>query len=184
MSFVKTIIFVVATLAIAFLSRASLRDRCLHGFYRFFAWELILVLILINIDYWFVEPFAIHQIVAWALLFLSLFFVIHSVLLLRLRGKPSAGRDDEGLLGIEKTTELVTAGAYRFIRHPMYSSLLYLAWGVFFKHPSLIGGALAFGASLFLTLTAKMEEKENVAYWGEPYRSYMKETKMFIPYLF
>ena len=40
------------------------------------------------------------------------------------------------------------------------------------------------GASLFLVLTAKVEEKENVRYFGEAYQAYQKGTKMFIPYVF
>ena len=184
MVLVKILVFVIASAAIVYISRASLHSFRLHGFYRFFAWELILALILVNIDYWFVEPFTTHQIIAWVLLCLSLFFVYHSFHLLRLKGKSSTERTGEGLLSIEQTTELVTDGVYRYIRHPMYSSLLYLAWGTFFKRPSLVGGGLAFGATLFLTFTARAEEKENVDYWGPEYRSYIKRTKMFIPYLF
>ena len=36
----------------------------------------------------------------------------------------------------ESTTTLVTAGAYRYIRHPLYESGLMLAWGAALKAPS------------------------------------------------
>ena len=88
------------------------------------------------------------------------------------------------LLGIEKTTRLVTTGAFRYIRHPLYSSLLLLAWGVFFKNPSWAGICLALGATAFLVATAMVEEAENLLYFGPVYREYMRRTKMFIPYLF
>jgi protein-S-isoprenylcysteine O-methyltransferase Ste14 len=88
------------------------------------------------------------------------------------------------LFGIEKTTELVIAGAYRYIRHPLYGSLLFLAWGGFFKHPSWVGGTLAVIATFFLTVTAKIEEAENIGFFGAAYQSYMKQTKMFIPFVF
>ena len=88
------------------------------------------------------------------------------------------------LLDIEKTTELVTVGAYRYIRHPLYSSLLFLAWGAFFKNPSWVGIPLVLLAAFFLTMTAKVEETENVRYFGITYQNYMKNTKMFIPFLF
>jgi len=103
---------------------------------------------------------------------------------LRRVGKPDSERDDPSLIGIEKTTELVTVGAYRYIRHPLYSSLLFLAWGVFFKQPSWIGVSLAVTATFFLTMTAKMEEAENIRFFGAEYQSYMKQTKMFIPFFF
>ncbi len=88
------------------------------------------------------------------------------------------------MLGIEKTTELVTVGIYRYNRHPIYSSLLFLAWGAFFKHPSLAGLFLVMTATFFLMMTAKMEEAENVRFFGAAYQSYMKKTRMFIPLLF
>jgi protein-S-isoprenylcysteine O-methyltransferase Ste14 len=180
----KLIIFVVASAGIIYVSRASLRSLGSHGFYRFFAWEAILALVLRNLDYWFHEPFSLTQIVSWLCLCLSLFLVIHGIQLLRMIGKPDFRRNDTSLIGMEKTTTLVTVGAYRYIRHPLYSSLLFLAWGVFLKSPSWLGGSLAIAATAFLTATAKVEETENTHYFGSAYREYMKQTKMFIPFLF
>jgi protein-S-isoprenylcysteine O-methyltransferase Ste14 len=88
------------------------------------------------------------------------------------------------LVAFEKTTALVTTGAYSYIRHPLYSSLLFLAWGIFFKDPSWLGGLLALGATLFLVATARVEEAENLRFFGEAYREYMKQTGMFVPFLF
>ena len=99
-------------------------------------------------------------------------------------GKPDKQREDDTLVGLERTTMLVTAGAYRYIRHPLYSSLLFLAWGAFFKAPSWIGGLLAAAATLFLVATARVEEAENAAFFGPAYEAYSKGTKMFIPFLF
>ncbi|MEJ2737690.1 MAG: isoprenylcysteine carboxylmethyltransferase family protein, partial [Anaerolineae bacterium] len=88
------------------------------------------------------------------------------------------------LIEFEKTTRLVTVGAYRYIRHPLYSSLLFLAWGIFFKDPSWIGGLLVLAATLLLLVTARAEEAENVRFFGQAYEAYMGQTKRFIPYLF
>ncbi len=180
----KAITFGVITLLLVYVSRGSLRSFRLHGFYRFFAWEMITALVILNLEAWFVAPLAWHQLISWVLLVLSLFLVIEGVRLLRLIGKPDAERADEGLVGLEKTTQLVTVGLYQYIRHPLYSSLLCLAWGAFFKSPSWIGTILALVASLFLTLTAKVEEAENKQYFGVDYQAYLKRTKMFIPYVF
>jgi protein-S-isoprenylcysteine O-methyltransferase Ste14 len=143
-----------------------------------------LALVLLNLDYWFHEPFTAPQIVSWLLLILSLVLVVHGVQLLRMIGKPDSERVDPALVGIEKTTELVTVGIYRYIRHPLYSSLLCLAWGAFLKHVSLVGFSLAAIATLALTVTAKIEEAENVRFFGAGYQTYMKHTKMFVPFLF
>ena len=180
----KVIAFIVASAGLTWVSRPSLRGLRFHGFYRFFAWEAILVLVLLNIDFWFHEPLSFHQIISWLLLAVSLFLVIHGFLLLRMVGKPDTERNDSSLVGVEKTTELVTKGAYRYIRHPLYSSLLFGVWGVFFKRPSWLGLLLVAITVFFLILTARIEEAENMSFFGAAYRNYMKQTKMFIPFLF
>lgn len=180
----KIIIFIVVSIGWAWITRSSLRDFRSHGFYRFFAFEAILILILLNVDYWFLEPFSIYQLISWPLLIICTYLVIHGALLLRNVGKPDDRRSDPSLMGIEKTTRLVTEKVYRYIRHPLYSSLLFVAWGAFFKHPSWVGMSLAVIATFFLTMTAKIEEAENIRYFGDEYRMYMKRTKMFIPFVF
>ncbi len=188
MSLSKVIIFIVLSGGLAYFSRTSLIAPRSHGFYRFLAWECILALLLVvfqNFSRWFGDPFSIRQLVSWFLLSVSLVPVIWGVYLLRRAGKPQAdSRQDPALIGIEKTTRLVTRGIYRYIRHPLYSSLLLLSWGFFFKGPSWLAGALALGATLFLVATARAEEVENIEYFGPEYPSYMERTKMFIPFLF
>ena len=73
---------------------------------------------------------------------------------------------------------------YRFIRHPMYASVLALVWGVFLKGTSAIGLGLALGASGFLVATAVAEERgENLARFGAAYAAYMRTTRRFVPFL-
>jgi protein-S-isoprenylcysteine O-methyltransferase Ste14 len=180
----KLVAFLAVSAALAYVSRASLRDCRSHGFPRFFAWEEILVLTLINLDVWFQDPLSWHQIISWFLLTVSLVLAIHGAQLLARIGKSDSRRHDTPMLEFEKTTTLVTKGAYRYIRHPLYSALLFLAWGVFFKNPAWIGGILALTASTFLVATARIEEAEDIHYFGTSYQDYMKQTKMFVPFLF
>ena len=56
----KWIGFLVVSIGIIFLSRASIRDPKSHGFYRFFSWEIILVLFLRNVDGCFFNPWGIR----------------------------------------------------------------------------------------------------------------------------
>ena len=91
---------------------------------------------------------------------------------------------EAGLLTFEKTAELVTTGVYRTIRHPMYSSLLLLAWGAFWKMPSWAGAALVAAATGCLFATARTEEQENLRFFGPAYAAYMRQTRRFIPFLF
>jgi protein-S-isoprenylcysteine O-methyltransferase Ste14 len=181
----KALLFVVASAGIVYISRASLRSPRSHGFYRFFAWEAMLALILLNVEYWFWNPFSPHQILSWIFLIASAFLVIHAVPLLRKIGKPTAQkRDDEATIGFEKTTKLVSVGAYKYIRHPMYSSLLFLTWGVLLKDLSWLSGIFALAATVFLIATAKAEEAENIRFFGITYQTYIQQTKRFIPFLF
>ena len=172
----KAIVFAVVSAAIVALSWPSLRHRRFHGFYRFFAFEVILILFLLNVGYWFTDAFSVHQIVSWVLLTGSLFLVVEGFRLLRAVGKPKGP--------IEDTTTLVRRGIYRYVRHPLYSSLLMLGWGIFFKRPSLPEGVLALVLTLFLVATARVEEAENLQKFGQEYAAYARTTRMFIPFLF
>ena len=181
----KTIIFIIGSIVLIYISRASLRQPRSHGFHRFFAWEAMLGLFLLDVEFWFRNPFAWYQLIAWTLLFASIVPLAFGVQALRARGKPTENRaGDPSLLAFEKTTALVTTGIYRYIRHPLYSSLFLLTWGTFFKLPSLWGGLLAVTATVFLILTAKADEAECTNFFGPQYQEYMKRTKMFLPFLF
>jgi len=169
------IIFAIISAAIVFSSRKSLRNPRFHGFFRFFAFECVLGLFLLNMGYWFHEPFSAVHVISWLLLLLSLIMVVYSFYLLHTEGKPRSG--------IENTTTLVTRGIYKYIRHPLYSSLLLFGWGVLFKNLSLLSVCLAVVASAFLVATARVEEVENVQKFGDDYVAYMKKTKMFIPFV-
>ena len=181
----KAVFFVIASAGLVYISRTSLRDPRSHGFYRFFAWEAMLALFLLNVEYWFWNPFSLTQIVSWIFLIASAFLVVHAVQLLRMIGKPSAQRSDDGAtIAFEKTTQLVRIGAYKYIRHPMYSSLLFLTWGVFFQHLSWLSAILALAATAFLVATAKAEEAEDIRFFGPSYETYIRQTKRFVPFLF
>jgi len=174
----------IATLIIVILSRSSLLRPRSHGFYRFFAWECILILVALKLNFWFTDALAWYQVISWILLVFSLYLVIQGIILLNQIGKQDSQRTDAALYGFEKTTTLVTVGAYRYIRHPLYGSLLLLAWGVFFKKPDWASCFLAVLTTIFLLITARIEERENIQYFGEVYRDYMKRTRRFIPFLF
>src|SRR5512143_3405099 len=120
----KLFAFLVLSAGLIYISRASLRAPRSHGFYRFFAWECIVALFLLNVDVWFQDPFAWHQLISWLLLIVCAIVLIVGVRALTSHGKPVAQREAEPqLLDFEKTSALVTSGIYHYIRHPLYSSL-------------------------------------------------------------
>ena len=138
---------------------------------------------LLNAEYWFERPLSYPQLVSWLLLTVCTYLVIHALLLFHRLGKPDPQRSDPALMGIEKTTELVTVGIYKYIRHPMYGAQVFFTWGVLCKQISLVTVLLAITATLFLVITAKIEEGENIRFFGDAYKEYQKRTKMFIPFI-
>lgn len=181
---IQLVFFISGTLFIVYISRKALLNFKAHGFYRFFVFECCLLLVLLNIPYWFTEPFSLTQIISWILLIISLDLLFHSITFLKKIGGSKDRGGESANYKFENTVNLVKEGVYKYIRHPMYSSLLFLALGAFFKGISVYSIILVVIAILFLILTAKTEEKENISFFGPAYTDYMKETKMFVPYLF
>lgn len=153
----------------------SLRYKRYHGIARFFAFESVFILVLLNYKVWFNNPFSLLQLISWTLLILSIYVVVTGFLLLKEKGKPDSN--------FENTSLLVKSGIFGYIRHPLYLSIFLLGTGVVLKDPKevqLILGVINLVAVYF---TALMEEQEMIVKFGDDYKAYMKETKMFIPFI-
>ena len=109
--------------------------------------------------------------------------VIAGVVLMKRKGKAGKKRDEKNLYDFEQTTELIDTGIFKYIRHPLYSSLIFLTWGIFFKNPAVGLLVVAIVSTIFLYLTSIYDERECVEYFGESYIEYMKRSKIFIPFL-
>ncbi len=83
---------------------------------------------------------------------------------------------------IKKDAMLITSGAYKYIRHPMYFSVFLMMFSIILLDINMINIFLYTSLLLVLYLKAKKEEslwsKESVKY-----KEYMKKTKMFIPFI-
>lgn len=170
------IVFIAGTAALLSFSGKFMRSPSSHGFWRLFAFESILALIIITAGPWFRDPFSPRQAVSWILLALSAWLALAGWRALAARGRPRGN--------FEKTTRLVAHGIYKRIRHPMYASLICFAWGAFLKDLSPASASLAAAATFFAVKTAKVEEKENRAKFGRRYLEYIRRTRMFLPFFF
>jgi protein-S-isoprenylcysteine O-methyltransferase Ste14 len=179
----RLLIFGILSLPVIIISWRTLFNINNHGFYRFFSWECILWLFVSNYEFWFDDPFCIRQIFSWIFLFLSVYLVIAGAILIKKTGKPGPERAEKALYQFEKTSELVDKGIYKYIRHPLYSSLIYLTWGIFLKHTTVLLLFVALISTVFLFLTAIFDEKECTIFFGAKYREYMKRSKRFIPFI-
>lgn len=179
----KIIIFVLLSVPIIAVSWRTLFHSRSHGFYRFFAWEGILWLAVNNYRYWFSDPLSFNQIIAWILLILAAYLVITGIMRFARDGRIDRSRNAETLFGFEKTTQLIDTGIYKYIRHPLYASLIFLTWGIFFKRPEMDLLVISFISTIMLYLTSRYDEKECITYFGDQYLEYMKRTSMFIPFI-
>jgi protein-S-isoprenylcysteine O-methyltransferase Ste14 len=87
---------------------------------------------------------------------------------------------------VANTTEggLVTHGAYRWFRHPIYAAILYFVWGAVlssYRFPYAIAAASLVSAGLIARLLIE-ESFLRVAY--AQYEAYSKQTKRIVPFLF
>ena len=181
---IRIILFILISIFLVAFSWRSLHNPKSHGFYRFFAFEGILIIVLLNVPFWIKNPFSPLQLVSWILLLFSLLFVVQGFYLLKTLGESGNRERQSENFAFENTVNLVTDGIYKYIRQPLYSSLLLLAWGAFLKHVTLYGLVIVLTTTLFLVVTARMEERENILFLGSSYVEYISKSKMFIPYLF
>jgi len=154
----------------------SIREGRFHGIPRFFGFSGLFLLTWFNYRFWFLDAFSFRQIVSWLMLFLSLYYVASALYFYIKYAKP------EGMP--ENTTRLISEGIYRYLRHPMYGSLIFLAPGVFLKHPDLRSSILATLCIVAFYITALVEEGEMIGKFGSDYERYRKNTGMFLPKIF
>ena len=104
---------------------------------------------------------------------------------LRYWGTRALGRHFTRDVQVIPGQELVSAGPYRHLRHPLYLGLFLLTLGVPLFYRSLPGMAyatLVMGASLNHRMSLEEKAMEDVL--GEPYRIWKKKRYRFIPGLY
>jgi protein-S-isoprenylcysteine O-methyltransferase Ste14 len=93
------------------------------------------------------------------------------------------GRNWSGYVTYKENHELVTKGPYRFVRHPIYGSLLLMLAGAFIYYGSLL--ILMIFTALFAAFIARMRKEEQIMtkLFGKRYTDYKKRTKALIPFV-
>lgn len=74
---------------------------------------------------------------------------------------------------------LVVRGAYRWVRHPMYTGSLLIIWLM----PAMTLNSALFYAALtaYIVVGAHFEERKLLAEYGEDYRKYRERVPMLVP---
>lgn len=181
MTLAQWLVLGAGVVLVGLISRRALLHPRRHGFYRFFALVATMALLVLNIPWWFADAWTPLRVIDTALLYVALALVASGFFSLWRHGQPGPERDDAALLAFEKTRHLVRCGIYRWIRHPMYLSLLLVAWGSMLKQVTPLTLVLALMATGFVVLAVRADERECAAWFGEPYRDYMRHSRRFIP---
>jgi protein-S-isoprenylcysteine O-methyltransferase Ste14 len=98
------------------------------------------------------------------------------------RSHKDLGRQWSASLEIREKHQIVRAGVYRLIRHPMYASFWLWALAQAFLLPNAVA-ALSGLVAVAILFFARIgfEERMLTEAFGEDYRVYMRETKRIIP---
>jgi protein-S-isoprenylcysteine O-methyltransferase Ste14 len=81
--------------------------------------------------------------------------------------------------------QLVTGGIFQYIRHPHYTSVLIVGFGLALFFFSIAALVIAFIAIPIMIWSIFDEEKVLVKQYGEPYKEYMKKVRWrMIPRIF
>jgi protein-S-isoprenylcysteine O-methyltransferase Ste14 len=114
-------------------------------------------------------PFSpIVSFAGWALLCFSIGMFVIAMLSLRRGGKPTAGW--------ENTTELTKRGIHSLVRHPMQLSGIVGACGMILVNPTLPALVFSTVSATCFALGVRAEDRFNIAKFGEPYRTYMRQV--------
>ncbi|MDB5632358.1 MAG: Methyltransferase [Tardiphaga sp.] len=98
------------------------------------------------------------------------------------RSHKDLGRQWSASLEIRASHQIVRAGVYRRIRHPMYASFWLWALAQAFLLPNAVAALSGLVAIAILFFTRiDFEERMLLEAFGDDYRAYMRETKRIIP---
>ena len=94
------------------------------------------------------------------------------------------GRSFYSLVAMKENQLLVDTGPYRYVRHPIYTAYFmnYLGGGFLAANIILTAVPVVF-FGLMITFRIGEEEAMMVEEFGDQYRSYMKRTGRFLPFL-
>ena len=113
-----------------------------------------------------------------ALQILAVVGIVHTIMLtgmLRFTGVLQAVDPAQS----KKPVALVIRSLYRWVRHPIYTSMFFLVWLVPVMSWNIL--ALAIGISFYNVLGAILEERKLINEFGQAYEDYRRSTPFIIP---
>jgi protein-S-isoprenylcysteine O-methyltransferase Ste14 len=81
----------------------------------------------------------------------------------------------------QRPKRVVTTGAFRYVRHPLYLASILTYFGLAVSTLSLFSLAILAGMFIFYNHIASYEERLLEEKFGEEYREYKKKTGKWVP---
>jgi protein-S-isoprenylcysteine O-methyltransferase Ste14 len=130
-------------------------------------------------------PFMDWRVLPTSLLLVPVGLAVHVLsFALAIAARRALGRNWSGEISQKADHELVRSGAYRFVRHPIYSAMLGMFLGtalVFGDLHAFVGVALIVGAYVRKT---RLEERNLADVFGARYDEYRRTTPALIPWVY
>jgi protein-S-isoprenylcysteine O-methyltransferase Ste14 len=79
--------------------------------------------------------------------------------------------------------ELITHGAYKFVRHPIYASVLLFFWSILIAFPTLEVLLAVIMITIGSLIRIYLEEQSLYITYSD-YKDYVKKTKRIIPFIY
>lgn len=87
------------------------------------------------------------------------------------------------LLGMETSDDFERDGLHTYVRHPMYTGVLFLLWGVFIGYPYRNNLVSAVCFTLYCFIAIYFLERKLMAQYGEDYKAYRLRVPMLVPFI-
>jgi protein-S-isoprenylcysteine O-methyltransferase Ste14 len=94
------------------------------------------------------------------------------------------GRNWSGYVTYKEDQTLVTTGPYKYVRHPIYTSMILMFIGTSLYYGSLFISIIFVIFAISFILRTRKEEEIMIKLFGEKYTEYMKRTKILIPFIY
>jgi protein-S-isoprenylcysteine O-methyltransferase Ste14 len=137
--------------------------------------EVIAYTLMLQSRFWTVSP------ELWRVLASLLCFVL--AIALSWTATRALGREHlrfDAAIGAEH--ELVRSGPYRLVRHPIYTSMLCVLWGIGFMAASPLLFVIATAVFLVGTeIRVRIEDRLLAARFGEQFEQYRRSTSAYLP---
>ena len=94
------------------------------------------------------------------------------------------GRNWSGYVTYKEDQTLVTTGPYKYVRHPIYTSMILMFIGTILYYGALFISIFFVILGISFILRTRKEEEIMVKLFGGKYTEYMKRTKRLIPFIY